>query len=89
MEGKPEGLSASAAEGHLGGEIRSFSEGIVTVGGIATKYWMREELIATLADFELSVRKVRRVEYGWSQEIENPPSWLAGARPWDWLVVCE
>lgn len=86
--GKPEGLSAGSAEKLLTAEVISFAEGIVRVGGVATKYWMREELIATLAEQNLRVQKVRRVEYNWDEEIENVPPWLNGARPWDWLVVC-
>ena len=86
--GTPEGLSAEEAERLMGAELQSFTDGIVRVGGTPTKYWMREELIATLAEQDLRVRRIRRVEYPWSEEIENPPHWLEGVRPWDWLVVC-
>ncbi|HAT19575.1 MAG TPA: hypothetical protein DCS85_05415 [Verrucomicrobiales bacterium] len=85
----PEGLSAEEAERLLRGEVHSFSDGIVRVGGVPTKYWLREELMAALAEQDLRLRRIRRVEYPWSEEIENPPRWLEGARPWDWLVVCE
>lgn len=87
--GTPEGLSAEEAERLLKGEVRSFSDGVVRVGGVPTKYWFREELIAALAEQDLRVRRIRRVEYPWSEEIENSPRWLEGMRPWDWLVVCE
>lgn len=87
--GFPEGLSAVEAERLLASEVLSFSDGIVRVGGVSTKYWMREELIGFLGEQDLRVRRIRRVEYPWSEEIENPPRWLEGARPWDWLVVCE
>jgi surfactin synthase thioesterase subunit len=87
--GTPEGLSAEEAERLMGAELQSFTDGIVRVGGTPTKYWMREELMATLAEQNLDVRRIRKVEYPWTEEIENPPGWLEGAQPWDWLVVCE
>ena len=87
--GVPEGLSAIEAERLLAAEVLSFSDGIVRVGGVSTKYWMREELINSLGEQDLRVRRIRRVEYPWSEEIENPPGWIQGVRPWDWLVVCE
>ncbi len=87
--GVPGGLSAGEAERLLAAEVISFSDGIVRVGGVSTKYWMREELAGSLEEQELRVCRIRRVEYPWSEEIENPPGWLKGARPWDWLVVCE
>ena len=31
---------------------------------------------------------MRKVEYPWTEEIENPPEWLDGVGPWDWLVIC-
>ena len=87
-EGVPEGLDSNGAERMMREELDSFTGGIVRVGGTPTKYWMREELVATLAEQELEVRRVRKVEYPWSEEIENPPGWLQGAGPWDWLVIC-
>ena len=87
-EGVPDGLGSSGAERMMREEMESFTGGIVRVGGTPTKYWMREELIATLAEQDLKVHKVRKVEYPWAEEIENPPEWLDGVGPWDWLVIC-
>jgi SAM-dependent methyltransferase len=88
-EGKPAGLSPREADEMMRAEVSSFADGLVRVGGVLTKYWMREELVAFLADHGLRVTKVRRVEYGWKEEIEHVPRWVQGARPWDWLVVAE
>ena len=88
-EGKPAGLSPREADEMMRAEVSSFADGIVRVGGVLTKYWMREELVALLADHRLRVTRMRRVEYGWKEEIEHVPRWVQGARPWDWLVVAE
>ena len=87
--GRPDGMSRAEADHALGEEMVSLVEGVARVGGVPTKYWMREELGATLEDHGLKVQRVRRVEYCWAEEIENPPGWLEGRRPWDWLVVCK
>ncbi|MBM50756.1 MAG: hypothetical protein CMP27_13095 [Roseibacillus sp.] len=87
-EGAPDGIDSKEAELMMGEEVDSFPSGIIQVGGTATKYWMREELISTLMKLDLKVRRVRKVEYPWTEEIENPPEWLDGVGPWDWLVIC-
>ena len=86
-EGAPDGLDSAEAERMMGEEVDSFTGGIVQVGGTPTKYWMREELIATLAELDLKVHRVRKLEYPWIEEIENPPGRLEGVGPWDWLVI--
>lgn len=88
-EGGSAGFTEKQADRMLRQEVDSFAGGIIRVGGILTKYWMREELVALLADHGLSPRRVRKVEYGWREEIDHPPAWLKGAMPWDWLVVAE
>tara|TARA_B100000927_G_scaffold271415_1_gene248335 strand:- start:6252 stop:7025 length:774 start_codon:yes stop_codon:yes gene_type:complete len=87
--GSIDGLGVSEAERMLRAEVQSFSDGIVRVGGTATKYWMREELISCLNEQGLKVRRIRKVEYEWSQEIDNAPDWLKEPPPWDWMVRCE
>lgn len=87
-EGAPDGLDSNEAELMMGEEVDSFTSGIIKVGGTATKYWMQEELIATLTELDLKVHRVRKVQYPWTEEIENPPEWLDGMGPWDWLVIC-
>tara|TARA_Y100001933_G_scaffold220750_1_gene230192 strand:- start:625 stop:1401 length:777 start_codon:yes stop_codon:yes gene_type:complete len=87
--GGMDGLGLREAERMLRAEVQSFSDGIVRVGGTATKYWMREELISCLKEQGLKVRRIRKVEYEWSQEIDNAPDWLKEPPPWDWMVRCE
>jgi len=86
-EGPPAGLNESEADRLLQGEVVSFAGGVVEVGGVPTKYWMREELLEFLQEHGLVPQRVRRIEYGWGEEIDEPPSWLQKPWPWDWLVV--
>jgi 2-polyprenyl-3-methyl-5-hydroxy-6-metoxy-1,4-benzoquinol methylase len=88
-EGAGSGLLEGEADELLREEVTSFAGGVVRVGGVLTKYWVREELLAFLADHGWDPRRVRRVEYSWSEEIEDPPAWLGSPGPWDWLVVAD
>lgn len=86
-DGGANGLTERTAERLLRAEVESLAGGIVRVGGVPTKYWMQDELCAFLADLGLVPARVRRIEYGWDEEIEEPPGWLGSPAPWDWLVV--
>ena len=86
--GRPDGLSKKEAERALREEVVSFTDGVIRVGSVPTKYWMRGELGITLADHGLELLRVRRLQYSWEEEIDNPPAWLGRAGPWDWLAVC-
>ncbi|NIP93355.1 MAG: hypothetical protein GWO24_07825 [Akkermansiaceae bacterium] len=81
-------MSENEADRMLRGEVDSFAGGIVRVGGVPTKYWMREEILGLVREHGLAPQRVRRVQYGWKEEIDDPPRWLRGPFPWDWLVVC-
>ncbi len=88
-QGSPAGLTEKQAERDLAAEVDSLAGGIVRVGGVPTKYWMREEIAGALEDHELMVKRMRRVEYAWKEEIDDPPAWLLKPQPWDWLVVAQ
>lgn len=86
-EGKGSGLKEGQADRLLRSEMDSFAGGVIRVSGVPTKYWMREELLAELGDHGFEPEQVHRIEYGWEEEIDNPPCWLGSPRPWDWMVV--
>ena len=68
-------------------EVHSLVEGIVDVGGTPTKDYMHDELVQQLADAGFAVATVARVEFPWSEVLDDLPQDLQKFRPWDWLAV--
>ena len=62
-------------------------QGIVTIDGVPTKHFLREELIALLQQRGLRLKEIRKIEYPWTTEFHRPPKWMKKPYPWDWLVV--
>ena len=60
---------------------------IVDVGGTPTKHYMHDELVQQLADAGFAVATVARVEFPWSEVLDDLPQDLQKFRPWDWLAV--
>ncbi|MBN2754514.1 MAG: class I SAM-dependent methyltransferase [Candidatus Goldbacteria bacterium] len=67
----------------------SVSDGIINLNGVPTKHYLKEEFIVFMANHGFKVNEIKKAEYGWDTEFENPPSWIKGPYPWDWLSVCE
>ena len=68
---------------------RDLLRGLVRLQKVATKHYLREELIVLLADHGFAVECCDKVEYGWDTEFERPPAWMKRQPgPWDWLLVC-
>ncbi len=68
-------------------EVTSVVDGIVTLGNAPTKTYMHDEARHLLEDAGLEVDRVVRVEYPWSEMIDNAPADLASPYPWDWLLT--
>lgn len=71
------------------GRGERLADGIVRVGGVATKCWTREELGLLAPKIGCRALSIERVEYGWETELDRPPRGLREPHPWDWLVVLE
>lgn len=65
----------------------SVADGLINIEGVTHKHYLREELEVFLTGFRFKVQKISKVEYKWDTEFENPPKWMKGPYPWDWLVV--
>ena len=48
---------------------------------------MHDELVQQLADAGFAVTTVARVEFPWSEVLDDLPQDLQKFRPWDWLAV--
>ncbi|MBT4101599.1 MAG: class I SAM-dependent methyltransferase [Gemmatimonadetes bacterium] len=68
------------------GEMRSLTDGIIGVGGTATKHYLHDEIAEFLADHGAQIEGIERVGFPWSEEIDHAPPWLGAPTPWDWLV---
>ena len=68
-------------------EVQSLVEGIVDIGGTPTKHYMHDELVQQLEDAGFAVATVTRVEFPWSEVLDDLPQDLQKFHPWDWLAV--
>ena len=80
-QARKEGLTKDTKKGG------ALANGIVALDGVATKHYLREELEVTLRVLGLEPIDTRKVEYAWSTEFDEAPSWLQAPYPWDWMVV--
>lgn len=80
-EAREEGLTKDSKNGG------ALANGIVTLDGVATKHYLREELHVTLRGLGFDAIDTQKVEYAWSTEFDEAPSWLKGPYPWDWMVL--
>lgn len=70
-----------------GADHPKLREGIVEVGGVATKHHLREELIALLTSRGMEILRIEKIQYAWNTEFAIPPRWMKDPYPWDWM--CE
>jgi ubiquinone/menaquinone biosynthesis C-methylase UbiE len=66
-----------------------FKYGVIRIDNIPTKHYLEEELIDTLREFDFEIQQIKKVEYEWDTEIEEPPKWLKDPYPWDWAVLAK
>jgi SAM-dependent methyltransferase len=64
-------------------------QGNVFIDGVATKHYVKEELILLLSREGFVMDTIKKVEYNWRTEFHKPPRWLKAPYPWDWMVVAK
>lgn len=67
----------------------NIQQGNVDIDNVATKHYLREELLLLLSQEGFSVRDCQKIEYTWDTEFVKPPLWLKQPGPWDWLAVAQ
>jgi len=65
----------------------SLRQGLVDINGVATKHYLKEELIAMFEDLSLEIVTIEKVQYAWDTEFDQPPKWMEEPYPWDWLAI--
>jgi SAM-dependent methyltransferase len=68
-------------------EYKKVHEGIKYIDGVATKHYLKEELVSIIESNGFNIKKIRKLEYSWSTEFENSPAWLKAPYPWDWFLL--
>jgi len=79
-------ISASVEEAEGSLDLR-LQEGLVDIDGVATKHYLKEELIVLLKELQFDIDAIEKVKYDWSTEFADPPGWMKEPYPWDWLIV--
>lgn len=81
------GARVVASTSHTGVAGRDLFNGILGIGKVRTKHWLKEELAAVLAEHGFAVEAVEKAEYDWKTEFHKPPRWMRDPYPWDWIAV--
>lgn len=68
------------------GSKRELFQGLIKIDGITTKHYLHPELDVIFREAGFKVTKIDKIEYEWTTEFAEPPSWLKAPYPWDWLV---
>jgi hypothetical protein len=61
--------------------------GLLSIDGVPTKHWLREELDVALRASGFRDVTVEKVEYDWGTEFADPPRWMKDPYPWDWAAA--
>lgn len=81
------GSHASRRAGHW--DVGARPNGVVSIDGVPTKHYSRQELRDSLISLGLTVTRVRRVEYSWRSQGVRPGPKLRHRLPWDWIAVAQ
>lgn len=85
--GAREETAAGEIENWAKAEIVSLPRGVVKMGGVATKHYLKDELAEFLARLKLRDIEISRVSYPWREALDDAPRNLEAAPPWDWIAV--
>lgn len=71
---------------YFSGSKRDIFQGLIKIDGVVTKHYSHPEIEVIFRDAGFRIGTIDRIEYDWSTEFAQPPKWLKGPYPWDWLV---
>ncbi len=86
---EPELLSPAITKSKALQKWKNIQQGNADIDNVPTKHYLKEELTLLLSQLGFREIKFKKIEYEWSTEFLQPPSWLKNPRPWDWLVVAK
>jgi 2-polyprenyl-3-methyl-5-hydroxy-6-metoxy-1,4-benzoquinol methylase len=68
---------------------KNIQQGNAEIDNVATKHYLKEELMLLLSNEGFWVEACKKIEYNWKTEFIKPPQWLNEPRPWDWLIIAK
>jgi 2-polyprenyl-3-methyl-5-hydroxy-6-metoxy-1,4-benzoquinol methylase len=68
---------------------KNIKQGVTDIDNVPTKHYLKEELELLLALEGFQVQSVEKINYTWKTEFHEPPKWLHGPYPWDWMCVAK
>lgn len=80
-------LNKRGVDGWAEDEVASLPKGLINMGGVPTKHYLRDEIAEFLQRLNLRDVKISRVSYPWREALEDAPRNLKAALPWDWMAV--
>lgn len=75
----------SDKEGHK--RYNHVLQGNFEIDDVPTKHYLEEELQLLLTQAGFQVKAIEKINYDWSTEFVDAPTWLKEPYPWDWMVV--
>jgi ubiquinone/menaquinone biosynthesis C-methylase UbiE len=85
---KPSEIDSTELD-YFNGSKRDIIQGIIYIDKVPTKHYSANELEVLFTEAGLKITALDKVEYDWNSEFSEPPSWMKGPYPWDWLVECK
>ncbi len=70
-------------------KLKHLQQGNVDIDNVPTKHYLKEELQYLLKNEGFQIKDIRKIEYNWATEFNDPPKWLKDPYPWDWMVVAQ
>jgi 2-polyprenyl-3-methyl-5-hydroxy-6-metoxy-1,4-benzoquinol methylase len=68
---------------------KNIQQGNTEIDNVATKHYLKEELLLLLTHESFEVQGIKKIAYNWKTEFLNPPEWLQTPGPWDWMIVAK
>lgn len=86
IEDVPPSAISDSEFSYFTGSKRDLFQGLIKIDGVTTKHYLHPEIEVIFRDAGFTIQKIDKVEYEWTTELAEPPSWLKAPYPWDWLV---
>lgn len=81
----PSHIDPSELAGFRGSKLELI-QGVVQIDGVKTKHYLEPELEVLFTKAGFKTLSIQKLEYDWTSEFSDPPSWMRSPYPWDWMI---